>query len=248
VSKKYALFVIDKFGILAPLMSDEIENTPGAKPAFTHLHVHSMYSLLNAVPTPKELVAAATADGQTMLAITDAGTLYGAIDFYKHCTAAGIKPIIGIDAFLAPRTRHDKEVNIDKPRSRLVLLAKTFRGYQNLIKLITQANTEGFYYRPRIDDELLTELKDDLICIIPSFAGEVAQALKDVNPEKAAQRLDWYKNTFGEDCYLEISHHPEVFGHNENQDKIKTLAKDTNTALVAAHDVYYIKPEDRIAR
>jgi len=207
-----------------------------------------MYSLLNAVPTPKELVAAAQADGQTMMAITDAGTLYGAIDFYKQCTSGDIKPIIGIDAFLAPRTRHDKEVNIDKPRSRLVLLAKTFKGYQNLIKLITTANTEGFYYRPRIDDELLAELKEDLICIIPSFAGEVAQALKDSNPEKAAQRLDWYKNTFGEDCYLEISHHPEMFGHNENQDKIKALAAETNTPLVAAHDVYYIKPEDRIAR
>jgi DNA polymerase-3 subunit alpha len=207
-----------------------------------------MYSLLNAVPTPKELVAAAQADGQTMMAITDAGTLYGAIDFYKQCTSGDIKPIIGIDAFLAPRTRHDKEVNIDKPCSRLVLLAKTFKGYQNLIKLITTANTEGFYYRPRIDDELLAELKEDLICIIPSFAGEVAQALKDSNPEKAAQRLDWYKNTFGEDCYLEISHHPEMFGHNENQDKIKALAAETNTPLVAAHDVYYIKPEDRIAR
>ena len=182
----------------------EIENTPLPTPEFVHLHVHSMYSLLNAVPTPKELVAAAKADGQTMLAVTDAGTLYGAIDFYKQCTAGDIKPIIGIDAFLAPRSRHDKEVNIDKPRSRLVLLAKTFKGYQNLIKLITQANTEGFYYRPRIDEEMLAELKEDLVCIIPSFAGEVAQALKDSNPEKAAERLDWYKNTFGEDCYLEI--------------------------------------------
>jgi len=229
-------------------MSKTPENTPIPKPEFVHLHVHSMYSLLNAVPTPKELVAAAKADGQHTLAITDAGTLYGAIDFYKQCTYSDVKPIIGIDAFLAPRSRHDKEVNIDKPRSRLVLLAKTFKGYQNLIKLITTANTEGFYYRPRIDDELLTQLKDDLVCIIPSFAGEVAQALKDTNPEKAAQRLDWYKSTFGEDCYLEISHHPEMFGHNENQEKIKALAKETNTPLVAAHDVYYIKPADRIAR
>ncbi len=229
-------------------MSDTSESSPVVKPEFVHLHVHSMYSLLNAVPTPKELAAAAKADGQTMLAITDAGALYGAIAFYQACHNEGIKPIIGLDAFLAPRTRHDKEVNIDKPRSRLVLLAKTFAGYQNLIKLVTQANTEGFYYRPRIDEELLTELKDDLICIIPSFAGEVAQALKDSNPEKAAERLDWYKKTFGDDCYLEISHHPEMYGHNENQAKIKELAKNTNTPLVAAHDVYYINPEDRIAR
>ncbi|MEN9920827.1 MAG: hypothetical protein RL538_720 [Candidatus Parcubacteria bacterium] len=215
---------------------------------FVHLHVHSMYSLLNAVPTPKELAKAAKADGQDALAITDAGALYGAIDFYKACTAQDIKPIIGLDAFLAPRTRFDKEVNIDKPRSRLVLLAKTFKGYQNLIKLVTHSNIEGFYYRPRIDDELLKELKEDLICIIPSFAGEVAQALKDSNPEKAAQRLDWYRSVFGDDCYLEISHHPEMFGHQENQEKIKGLAKKTGTQLVAAHDVYYLKPADRLAR
>ena len=215
---------------------------------FVHLHVHSHYSLLNALPTPKELAKAAKADGQDALAITDAGALYGAIDFYKACTYQEIKPILGLDAFLAPRTRHDKEANIDKPRSRVVLLAKTFKGYQNLIALVTRSNFEGFYYRPRIDDELLKELSEDLICIIPSFAGEVAQALKDSNPEKAAQRLDWYKGVFGEDCYLEISHHPEMLGHMDNQARIKELAKKTDTPLVAAHDVYYIKPTDRVAR
>lgn len=215
---------------------------------FVHLHVHSHYSLLNALPTPKELVAAAKADGQDALAITDNGALYGVIDFYKACTKEGVKPIIGLDAFLAPRTRFDKETAIDKPRSRLVLLAKTFRGYQNLISLVTRANLEGFYYRPRIDDELLTELKDDLICIIPSFAGEVAQALKDENVNRAAERLDWYRGVFGEDCYLELSHHPEMFGHQENQVRIAALAEKTGTPLVAAHDVYYLKPEDRLAR
>lgn len=215
---------------------------------FVHLHTHSMYSLLNAVPTAKELAEAAKADGQDALAITDAGALYGAIDFYSACKKEGIKPIIGLDAFLAPRTRFDKEVNIDRPRSRLVLLAKTFKGYQNLIKLVTQSNLDGFYYRARIDDELLEQNKEDLICIIPSFAGEVAQALKDVNPEKAAERLDWYKKTFGDDCYLEISHHPEIYQHEENQTKIKELAASTNTPLVAAQDIYYMKPEDHIVR
>jgi DNA polymerase-3 subunit alpha len=223
-------------------------SAPKLTAEFIHLHVHSMYSLLSAVPRPSELAAAAKADGQDALAITDAGALYGAIDFYKACTKAGIKPIIGLDAFLAPRTRFDKEVNIDKPRSRVVLLAKTFVGYQNLIKLVTRSNTEGFYYRARIDDSLLEEFRDDLICIIPSFAGEVTQALKDSNPEKAAERLDWYKGVFGENLYLEISHHPEIFDHQENQLKIKKLAKETNTPLVAAHDVYYLKPEDSLTR
>ena len=215
---------------------------------FVHLHVHSMYSLLSAVPTPKELVETAKADGQDALAITDNGALYGAIDFYKAATKEEVKPIIGIDAYLAPRTRFDKETNIDKPRARLVLLAKTFSGYQNLIKLVTRSNLEGFYYRPRVDQELLAELKDDLVCIVPSFAGEVARSLKDNDTDAAAERLDWYKQTYGENCYLEISHHPEIFDHQDIQQQLRDLAKKTSTPLVAAHDVYYLKPEDRIAR
>lgn len=218
------------------------------KSEFVHLHTHTHYSLLNAVPTPKELVAITKADGQTALAITDNGTLYGAIDFIKACEKEGIKPIIGIDAFLSPRTRFDKETNIDKPRSRLVLLAKNNTGYQNLIELVTRSFIDGFYWRPRLDQELLEKHQEGLIAIIPSFAGEVAQALKDHNPERAGERLDWYRRVYGEDCYLEITDHPEILDHNENQARIKELAKQTSTPLVATHDVYYLKPEDRLAR
>jgi len=207
-----------------------------------------MYSLLSAVPTPKELAKAAKEDGQDALAITDAGALYGAIDFYKASTKEGIKPSIGLDAYLAPRTRHDKEAMIDKPQARLVLLAKTFAGYQNLIHLVTDSNLEGFYYKPRLDEELIKKYATDLICIIPSFAGEVAHALKDGDAERAEQRLDWYQSVFGADCYLELTHHPEMFDHTQNQKRIVDLARKTNTPLVAAHDVYYLKPEDRIAR
>ncbi len=125
-----------------------MSDTTALSAKFIHLHVHSHYSLLNALPTPKELAKAAKEDGQDALAITDAGALYGAIDFYKACTKEGVKPIIGVDAFVAPRTRFDKEGSLDKPRARVVLLAKTFLGYQNLIKLVTDSNLEGFYYRP----------------------------------------------------------------------------------------------------
>ena len=215
---------------------------------FIHLHVHSHYSLLNALPTPKELAQAAKADGQDALAITDNGALYGAIDFYKACTKEKIKPIIGLDAFLAPRTRFDKDSNIDKPRTRLVLLAKTFSGYQNLIKLVTLSNTEGFYYKPRIDEELLSKYYQDLVCIIPSFSGEVVKALKEGDNEKAGQRLDFYKRLFGENCYLEITHHPEIPDHQKYQKSIIDIANKTQTPLVAAHDVYYLKPSDRLAR
>ena len=214
---------------------------------FVHLHVHSHYSLLGAVPTPKELAATAKADGQDALAITDNGALYGAIDFYQACRKEDIKPIIGIDAYLAPRTRHDKEP-VDKPRDRLVLLAKTFTGYQNLIKLVTRSNIEGFYYRPRLDHELLKELNEDLVCIIPSFAGEPVQHLKNNDFEKAAAALDWYRGVFADNLYLEVTHHPEILDHTENQDRIRELSKKSSVPLVAAHDVYYLNKDDAIAR
>jgi len=225
----------------------EQEEKPMEKAEFVHLHVHSMYSLLNAVPTPKELVKAAKADGQHAMAITDAGALYGAIDFYTKCTKAGIKPIIGLDAFLAPRTRHDKEM-MDRPRSRLVLLAKNETGYKNLIKLVTVSNTEGFYYRPRIDQELLKNHSAGLICILPSFAGETTQHLKNNDTEKAAASLSWYKELYGENLYHEITHHPEILDHAELQEKIKALAHEGSVPLVAAQDIYYMLKDDSVIR
>ncbi|MEZ4200368.1 MAG: PHP domain-containing protein [Candidatus Paceibacterota bacterium] len=167
--------------------------------------------------------------------------------FTKPVWQEGIKPIIGIDAFLAPRTRFDKDTGIDRPRSRLVLLAKNNKGYQNLIELVTRSYVDGFYYRPRLDQELLKKHSDNLICIIPSFAGEVAQALKDNDTERAGAALSWYRDTYGTDCYLEISHR-ENSGRTENQERIIKLAKETNTPLVAAHDVYYVKQSDAVAR
>ncbi len=226
-------------------MADEQKETKAVE--FIHLHVHSHYSLLGAVPTSKELAAAAKADGQTAMAITDNGALYGAIDFYKSCQKEEIKPIIGLDAYMAPRTRLDKEPT-DKPRARLVLLAKNFTGYQNLIKMVTISNIEGFYYRPRIDHELLKEYSEGLICIIPSFAGEPILNLKDGLEEKAAAELDWYKSVFGEDLYLELTYHPEILDHQELQEKIKGLATKTNTPLVATQDIYYMTKDDAIAR
>jgi len=210
--------------------------------------VHSHYSLLNALPTPKELASAAKADGQDMLAITDNGALYGAIDFYKQCTKEEIKPIIGLDAYLAPRTRFDKEAQIDKPRSRLVLLAKDNEGYRNLIEIVTRSYVDGFYYKPRVDQEILEKHSKGLVCIVPSFAGEPTQSLKNNDFERAGQQLDWYKKTYQDNCYLEITHHPEIPDHEDNQKRIVDLAKKSSTPLVAAHDVYYIKPEDRVAR
>ena len=215
---------------------------------FIHLHTHSHYSLLNALPTTKELVSAAQADKMPALALTDDGALYGAIDFYQKCVKAKIKPIIGLDAHLAPRTRFDKDAQIDRPKSRLVLLAKNNEGYQNLIKMVTESFVNGFYYRPRVDHELLTQLSKNLICILPSFSAETTLALKENDVEKSAATLDWYKSVFKEDCYLEVTHHPEIAEHETTQKKIIELAQKSKTPLVAAHDVYYIKPTDFLAR
>ncbi len=215
---------------------------------FVHLHNHSHYSLLEALPKIEDLVAAAKADGQTALALTDAGNMYAAIEFYKECKAAGIKPIIGVDFFVAPRTRHDKEHRIDDKTSRLVLLAKNMTGYRNLLQVVSRAYIEGFYYRPRLDRELIQEYKEGLVAILPSFGGEHAKALKDGVDDRARESLDWYKKQFGDDCFVEITRHHEIEGHEERMQKIIEYARAADIPLVAAHDTYYLKPEDAIAR
>lgn len=218
------------------------------KADFIHLHVHSHYSLLNAIPTPKELAQKAKELNMPALALTDNGALYGAVNFYKACAKEKIKPIFGIDAYLAPRTRHDKDAGIDKPRGRVVLIAKNNNGYKNLIKIVTESYINGFYYKPRIDHDLMKQFHEDLVCIIPSFSGEPVLALKDGADEKAEASLDWYRGLFGNNCYLEITHHPEIDGHETLQKKILALADHTNTPLVAAHDVYYLAQRDYLAR
>ncbi|MDD5318615.1 MAG: DNA polymerase III subunit alpha [Candidatus Pacebacteria bacterium] len=221
---------------------------------FVHLHTHSHYSLLNALPKIPDLVKQAKKDGMHALALTDNGNLYGAIEFYKECQKKEIKPIIGVDFYTAARTRHDKEGRIDSHRHRLVLLAKNVTGYKNLIKLVTASNLEGFYYRPRIDQELIEKYHEGLICISPSFSGDIAKAVAGQDLGKARELILGYKKIFAgstnddSDFYLEITHHPEIQGHQENMQKIISLARETETQLVAAHDVYYIDPEDRKAR
>jgi DNA polymerase-3 subunit alpha len=226
---------------------------------FIHLHTHSHYSLLNALPKIPDLIDSAIKDGQTSIALTDNCNLYGAIEFYQKCKKKEIKPIIGIDAYVAYRSRLSKESGVDKERYRLVLLAKNDAGYKNLIKLVTLAHLEGFYYKPRIDRELLEKYNDGLIAIIPSLSGDIPKSLQLSNKEQAEERLSWYKKTFpaspagapdaGEpNLYFEITHHPEIKGAIETNKKIIAFAKETLTPIVAGQDVYYLATEDRIAR
>lgn len=216
---------------------------------FTHLHVHSHFSLLNALPKLPELIEAAKKDNMKALALTDDCNLYGAIEFYQECKDAEIKPIIGIDAYVAARGRKDKEARLDNRRTRLILLAKNYHGYQNIIRLVTDAHLEGFYYKPRIDKETIAKWNEDLICISPAFSGEISNAIKMADLTKAKDLIDFYKKTYGEDnFYLEVVHHPEIEGMEDLTKKIIDLAKETSTQIVAAQDVYYIKNEDRAAR
>ena len=215
---------------------------------FTHLHVHSHYSLLAALPKVDDLVDQASELGMKALALTDNGNLYGAIEFYKACEKKGIKPIIGVDFFVAIRSRKDQQAGIDNRRSRLVLLATNEKGYQNLVQLVTLSNLEGFYYKPRIDRELLEKYNEGLICISPSFSGDIAQSLKSRNQDKAIEVADFYKKVFGDRLYIEISRHPEIDDHEGNMKALASFAKSQKIAVCAAHDVYYLKPEDRLAR
>lgn len=205
---------------------------------FVHLHTHSHYTLLEALPKIPDLVKAAKKDGMTALALTDSGNLYGAIEFYKECKAQEIKPIIGVDFYVALRKRTDKEARVDNQRTRLVLLAENEAGYQNLLKLVTASFLEGFYYKPRIDKELIEKYKEGLIAIFPSFVKANVEEL-----------MSYYKEVFGLDnFFVEITHHPEIMEHEERMEERVELAKKLNVPLVAAHDVYYLKKDDKQAR
>lgn len=219
-----------------------------AKSNFTHLHTHTHYSLLNALPKIPAMVEKAKEYGMDSLAITDDGNLYAAVEFYKTCNKNEIKPIIGVDFFVAARTRHDKVSGIDNRRSRLVLLAKSNKGYRNLIKLVSLGHKEGFYYKPRIDRELLEKHHEDLVCIIPQFSGETSQSLQLNNFEKAEESLSFFKNIFKDDLYMEILHHPEIEGQEELKEKIVKFATDNKVEIVATGDTYYLNPEDKKAR
>ncbi|HEY0010742.1 MAG TPA: DNA polymerase III subunit alpha [Candidatus Paceibacterota bacterium] len=216
---------------------------------FVHLHTHSHYSFLEALPKVPELVAAAAAAGMPAIALTDTGNLHGAIEFYKAAAKKDVKAIIGTDLYMAPRTRFDKDPVQDAKRTRIVLLAENNRGYQNLLKLVSAGHVEGFFEKPRIDRDILRELSEGVIAIIPSFAGDVARLLGAGDRDGAAAALAEYQSIMPDgSLFLEISHHPKVAGHEDRMKEIIALGKESGVPLLAQHDVYYLKPDDREAR
>ncbi len=213
-----------------------------------HLHTHSHYSFLQALPKVPQLVKRAKAEGMEAMALTDAGNLHGTVSFYKDCEKNGIKAIIGVDAYVAARSRHNKEENLEKKRSRLVLLAENNTGYKNLLKLVTLSFTEGFADRPHMDKEILKQYSEGLIALLPSFNSDVSQLITAGDMNGASAALAEHVSIFGKDnVFLEISHHPKVEGHAKKMEKLKELSEKSGIPLVAQHDVYYLKPEDREA-
>ncbi len=206
-------------------MSDILKHISMSK--FTHLNVHSHYSLLDALPKIDELVEKAKKEGLNALALTDNGNLYGAIEFYKTALKAYIKPILGMHAYIAARGRRDRQAGVDNRRTRLILLAKNLEGYKNLIKLVTASNLEGFYYKPRLDRELLEKYAEGLIAIQTAINGNIVNNLKNGDEEKAKESANWHKKIFGaENCYQEITHHPEIQDHEKKNGAFKKFLRE----------------------
>ncbi|NMA85581.1 MAG: DNA polymerase III subunit alpha [Epulopiscium sp.] len=211
---------------------------------FAHLHVHTEYSLLDGSSKIKELVKRTKELGMDSIAITDHGGMYGVIDFYKACRAEGIRPIIGCEVYVAPRTRFDKEGATDSQYFHLVLLAKNNTGYQNLLKIVSAGFIEGFYYKPRIDIDLLEKHHEGLIALSACLAGPVSRALTQGSYEKAKETAIRYEQLFGkEHFYLELQDHGYPEQANVNQGLLR-ISEETGIPLVATNDIHYTFKED----
>jgi DNA polymerase III subunit alpha len=220
---------------------------------YVHLHNHTQYSLLDGLTKVPALVAHVKKLGMEAVAITDHGTLSGAIEFYKEAKAAGIKPIIGIETYVAARTHTDKDPSKDKANFHLILLAMNNTGYQNLMRLSTIANLEGFYYRPRVDQALLEQYNEGLIALSGCIGGEVGDLLRQNQYAQAKKKAQWYQSVFGDRYYLELQDH----GHKDHtstwkeqtavNDQLLKLAEELHIPCVVTCDAHYLEHADQEA-
>ena len=211
--------------------------------AFVHLHVHTEYSLLDGACRIDRLAKRAKELGQTELAVTDHGVMYGAVAFYKACRAEGIKPIIGCEVYVAPRSRFSKEHGTDSEYSHLILLCKNETGYRNLCYLVSAGFTDGFYIRPRIDWELLHEHAEGLVCLSGCLAGAIPRLLLRGDYEAAKAKALELRSLFGEDFYLEIQSH-DIPEERQAAEGLIRLHRDTGIPLALTNDAHYIEKED----
>lgn len=212
---------------------------------FTHLHTHSHYSLLDGLAKIDDLINRAGELGMDSLALTDHGVMYGIVEFYQKARAKNIKPILGIEAYVAMNSRLDKNPGMDDKRNHLILLAKNELGYKNLIKLTTSAHLEGFYYKPRMDKEILRKNSEGIIATSACMSGEVSQAILGGNFEKAEKIIREFQEIFGKDnFYLELQDHPSLIGQEKINKGLIELSGKTGAPLVAANDIHYVNSED----
>ena len=209
---------------------------------FIHLHLHSHYSLLDGLAKIDDIITRAKELKMPAVALTDHGNLYGAVEFYRKAKKAGIKPILGVEAYMSARLHTDKDPRLDAKRFHLTLLAKNLTGWKNLLKLVTKSYLEGFYYKPRIDKNILSKYHEGLICLSGCPSGEIAKFLAKGNYDGALECAKWYKETFGDDFYLEIQQHMKDL----KKDIIK-LGGELKIKIVATQDIHYIHKDDKTA-
>jgi DNA polymerase III subunit alpha len=210
---------------------------------FVHLHVHSEFSLLDGLSPVKRIVETVKRQGMRAVALTDHGNLYGAIDFYTYARSAGIKPIVGVETYVSPRGMSDKGGSQDRNYFHLVLLAKNLDGYHNLLKLVSRASLEGYYYKPRIDRALLAEHARGLIALSACYSGEPSRAILESDVERAKEAAGWYREVFGEDYFLELQDH----GNSDDQvvnAGLLELNKHLGIPLVVTNDSHYAVPTE----
>ena len=223
-------------------MSDVTEGNRQGRD-FVHLHIHTEYSLLDGACRIDQLMDRVKECGQSAIAITDHGVMYGCVQFYKAAKKAGIKPIIGCEVYVATRTRFDKVNKIDG-NNHLILLCKNETGYKNLIKMVSAAFVEGFYSKPRVDKQLLEQYHEGLICLSACLAGEIPQAILAGDYERAKATALWYQELFGKDNY-----YIELQDHGLEEDTIVLpqlikLARETGIPMAATNDSHYLRKDD----
>ncbi len=217
--------------------------------SFVHLHNHSHYSLLDGLTKLDEMINYAKEQGSPAVALTDHGSMYGVIEFYQKAKKAGIKPIIGVETYLAQNSRFDKNTREDARSFHLLLLAKNEIGYKNLIKLVSAAHLDGFYYKPRIDWEILQKHSEGLIASTACLAGEVPRLIVAEKLDEAKKRIREYNDLFGQgNFYLELMDHPELPEVGKVNDQLIALSREMNIPVVATNDIHYLKKDDAEAQ